>query len=55
MTTKQKAEMDTAIDERLADTKNPLTDEERATLEALRNMMIAKSSTAAGDETTPAE
>ncbi len=55
VTTKQKAEMDTAIDERLADTKNPLTDEERATLEALRNMMVAKSSSAAGDETTPAE
>lgn len=55
VTTKQKAEMDTAIDERLADAENPLTDEERATLEALRNMMVAKSSSAAGDETTPAE
>ena len=55
VTTKQKAEMDAAIDARLADTENPLTEEERATLEALRNMMVAKSSSAAGGETTPAE
>lgn len=55
VTTKQKAEMDAAIDARLADTENSLTEEERATLEALRSMMVAKSSTAAGGETTPAE
>ena len=55
VTTKQKAEMDAAIDARFADTENPLTEEERATLEALRNMMVAKSSSAAGGETTPTE
>lgn len=55
VTTKQKAEMDAAIDARLADEENPLTAEERATLETLRNMMVAKSSTGTGGETTPAE
>lgn len=53
VTQKQKDEMDAAIDHRLADTENPLTEEEQETLGALRAMLVVKK-TAAG-ETTPTE
>lgn len=53
VTQKQKDEMDAAIDHRLADTENPLTEAEQETLEALRAMLVVKK-TAAG-ETTPTE
>ena len=56
VTEKQKTEMDAAIDNRLADTENPLTEQEKATLEALRAMLKTKSSSSApGGETTTGE
>lgn len=53
VTQKQKDEMDAAIDHRLADTENPLTEEEQETLEALRAMLVVKKTAAGG--TTPTE
>lgn len=59
VTQKQKDEMDAAIDKRLADTENPLSEDEQATLEALRAMLVTKTADptgggeATGGETTP--
>lgn len=56
VTQKQKDEMDAAIDKRLADTETPLTEDEQATLEALRAMLAVKKTGTAGEgETTPDE
>ena len=56
VTQKQKDEMDAVIDKRLADTETPLTEDEQATLEALRAMLAVKKTGSAGEgETTPDE